>query len=915
MPAVLVHGWLPDAYRAAPLPVLALLAGVLSKVGAYGFLRVALPLYPQATVHYQELILLIGVASILYGSVMAFTQTNVRLIAGYSSIAQLGFITIGIFSLRPDGADGSVLQMVNHGLVVAPIFLIIALLWERSGTEDLTRLGGLAMRAPVLAALFLIVTLATLAMPGSANFIGEFYILIGVFQAKIVYAFVAVVGVVFAAFYAIRLFQRTMHNRLARGRRVARDLAARRGWCWRRSSPASSPWRSTRADPEPRPGGRAGQGRRRGLELRSRCASRSRRARRVRAGPATRRSTPGRAGELHRPPRRLRRALARDRADRRDLRRAVAGMLSEHRQRAVVSLFSLTTLATAAGLCIWQWGERKDLVAGALRLDELGLAAALIAILAAAVVVPLSWREPAAERPGEEPRHGEFQALLLSSVLGMVLLAQAQNLVSFFVAIELLSVPALRALRLGAPAPGIARVGLKYLIVGSLGSATLLYGLAFIYGGSGSTDFSGIRDGIGAGLADDPLVLIGIGLAATGLAFKISIAPFHQWTPDVYQGAPTPVTAFMAVATKVAAFCVFVRFFEVALGPAVDNWQPALAVLAAVSIVVGNIGALGQDSLKRLLGYSGIAQAGYMLVGLVAASELGVNALVFYLAAYALMNLAAFAVIVVRERETEFGDDIKAVQGLGRDRPELAWPLTISMLALAGLPATAGFMGKLYLIEAAVDADYTWLAVAIAIGTMISLAYYLRVVAAVWMRPAAEPLGPEPPPGCRRWRAARRRPTRRTPHRAPRRAAPPGTRCLAILIPAAALAAATIFFGVIPSPLVDWASNAGQALAAVHPLSRPDRTAAGCRGQAQVGSCSPNISGRRPARAKSPSITRAPSSSSFGANASRAASRTKSGTLARRVTAGSAALPRRTAARPSPIRTVQLRGPSRPRSS
>src|SRR5256714_9593240 len=215
MPAFLVHGWLPDAYRAAPLPVLVLLSGVLSKVGAYGFLRVALPLFPQATVHFQELILLIGVGSVLYGSVMAFTQTNVRLIAGYSSIAQLGFITIGIFSLRPEGADGSVLPMVNHGLVVAPIFLIVALLWERSGTEDLTRLGGLAMRAPVLAALFLVVTLATLAMPGSANFIGEFYILIGLFQAKIVYAFVAIAGVVLAAFYAIRLFQRTMHNRLA----------------------------------------------------------------------------------------------------------------------------------------------------------------------------------------------------------------------------------------------------------------------------------------------------------------------------------------------------------------------------------------------------------------------------------------------------------------------------------------------------------------------------------------------------------------------------------------------------------------------------------------------------------------------------------------------------------------------------
>jgi len=213
MPAVLVHGWLPDAYRAAPLPVLALFSAVLSKVAAYGFLRIVLPVFPQATVHFQEVLLVIGVAGILYGSVMAFTQTNVRLIAGYSSIAQLGFITVGIFSLRPDGADGAVLQMVNHGLVVGGIFLIIALLWERSGSEDLTRLGGLATRAPMLAALFLVITLGNLAMPGTANFIGEFYILIGLFQSKIVYAFVASIGVALAAYYAVRLFQRTMHNR------------------------------------------------------------------------------------------------------------------------------------------------------------------------------------------------------------------------------------------------------------------------------------------------------------------------------------------------------------------------------------------------------------------------------------------------------------------------------------------------------------------------------------------------------------------------------------------------------------------------------------------------------------------------------------------------------------------------------
>ena len=214
MPAFPLHGWMPDAYRVAPLPALALFSGVLSKVGAYGFLRIVLPVFPAATTHFQEVILVVAVASILYGSVMAFSQSSARLVLGYSSVAQLGFITLGIFSLRADGADGAVLQMVNHGLVVAPLMLIVVVLAARTGgTDDITRMGGLAMRAPVLAALFLIATLALLAMPGSSNFVGEFYILNGIFQAKIVYAFVAAIGIALAAYYALRLYQHAMHNR------------------------------------------------------------------------------------------------------------------------------------------------------------------------------------------------------------------------------------------------------------------------------------------------------------------------------------------------------------------------------------------------------------------------------------------------------------------------------------------------------------------------------------------------------------------------------------------------------------------------------------------------------------------------------------------------------------------------------
>ena len=470
--------------------------------------------------------------------------------------------------------------------------------------------------------------------------------------------------------------------------------------------------------------------------------------------------------------------------------------------RRTAPALTILTLAATAGLLIWQWNDPQD-VAGALRLDDLAIAISLIAVLMAASTVLLSLREPAAEQAGS----GEYHALLLGSVLGMVLLAQAQNLVAFFVGIETLSIPLYILCASNLRRERSLESGLKYLIVGSLGSATLLYGMAFLYGGSGSTDFAGIAEGIVKGPASDPLVLIGIALTGVGLAFKTSIAPFHQWTPDVYEGAPTPITSFMAVATKAAAFAVFVRFFDVALSVQASDWQPALAVLAAASIAIGNVGALGQRSLKRLLGYSGVAQAGYILGGLVVASEAGVSALVFYLAAYAFMNLAAFAVVVARERETPYGDDIEAVRGLGGERPLLAWPLTISMLGLAGLPATAGFIGKLYLIEALVEGDYTWLAVFIAVGTMISLAYYLPVVAAMWM-------GPETA-------GDRRRGEQVTAPAGPAIAGaspeadpidPDAGRRPYLLVPALLATAAVVFFGVIPQPLVEFAEHAGASL-------------------------------------------------------------------------------------------------------
>ena len=224
MPLVPFHGWLADGYKSMPIPAVAVFSGILSKVAAYGFLRIVLPLFPYASAHFQTLMLVIALVSVLWATVVALTTPDARLVVAYSSVAQLGFIVLGIFSLQPQGAQGALLQMLNHALVTAPLFFIVAALAARAGgSEKLADMGGLAFRAPVLASLFLIVTLATLAMPGSANFVGEFMILLGLFKAKLAMAVIATLGVVGAAVYALRLYIRSMHNRLGPRRHLAGD--------------------------------------------------------------------------------------------------------------------------------------------------------------------------------------------------------------------------------------------------------------------------------------------------------------------------------------------------------------------------------------------------------------------------------------------------------------------------------------------------------------------------------------------------------------------------------------------------------------------------------------------------------------------------------------------------------------------
>jgi len=481
-------------------------------------------------------------------------------------------------------------------------------------------------------------------------------------------------------------------------------------------------------------------------------------------------------------------------------------------------------MLSACGAALCRFHGHAVIIASALSVYALSLALIMFFALAAVAAVLLSWRSVAAREAG----HGEYHALLLFSVLGMAVLVCAQNLITLFVGLEVLSIPLYVLCASETRREGSLESGLKYLVIGSVGSATLLYGLALLYGATGATDFQPIAAAVLRGkLAGDPLIFGGLALVIVGFAFKASVAPFHQWTPDVYQGAPTPITAFMATATKAAALGVFLRFFDVAVPGAQSSWEPVIAAIATFTIVVGNVGALGQSSLKRMLGYSGVAQAGYMLGGLVVASQLGIQSTVLYLFAYLAMNLAPFAVIVAVEREHPDGDDIEALAGLGARRPWLAGAMTIGMLALAGLPGTVGFIGKFQLIHALVAGSYTWLAIVLVVGSMISLGYYLRVVATMWMRtsertvraPAgAGALAPiaggsseaddqesAAAPQGGGGSAAAPRGGRRG---APGRGAQPEVVFVALFF-----AAAAVVFGIVPSPLFSFASHAARAIA------------------------------------------------------------------------------------------------------
>jgi NADH-quinone oxidoreductase subunit N len=406
---------------------------------------------------------------------------------------------------------------------------------------------------------------------------------------------------------------------------------------------------------------------------------------------------------------------------------------------SVAAGISLIGLLVALALAVWAWyrGGGHSAYFGFVTGDRLAVYFEML--FASLGVLTVLIAHVYVQRRGF--LEAEFHVLTLAAVAGMMTLGAATSLVSVFLGLETFSVALYVACGFSRNETTSQEAAAKYLLVGGFASAILLYGMALLYGSTGSLDLNVIASRVrGSSPVQDPLLLLGVLLLGVGFAFKVSGVPFHQWTPDVYQGAPLPVTAFMSVGTKAAAFAMILRVFDFGLAGMSPEWKWLLASVAAASMIVGNVAALVQTSVKRLLAYSGIAQAGYVLIGVVAGGQAGIGAVLFYLFVYLFMNFGAFAVLiplVTAERER---DHLSDLDGLGFRHTVSGVTMSVFMLSLAGFPPLVGFWGKLYLFTAGVATGWTWLVVIAVLASVVSVAYYFRVLRHVWTSLPEAPL-------------------------------------------------------------------------------------------------------------------------------------------------------------------------------
>ncbi len=430
---------------------------------------------------------------------------------------------------------------------------------------------------------------------------------------------------------------------------------------------------------------------------------------------------------------------------------AVAGLLyeafSRRSERIVHLLIGLSGLsaAAAATIALWTWAGAPVVLGGMIAADRFSVLARIILLSVSAF--GLLYGTHYFARSGDAWR-GEFYPLVLFATAGMTLITASANLIMVFLALEIFSL-SLYVLTGITGRRGPNEAAMKYFLLGATSSAFFLYGIAMAYGATTSTSIDAIALALSGRSGSLPLALVAVALLVVGFAFKVSAVPFHMWTPDAYQGAPTPVTAFMSAATKVAAFAAFMRVFMVAFQPMTWDWVPVIWVIAALSIVVGSVLAIAQRDIKRMLAYSSIAHAGFILVGLTQGSGPGIRAAMFYLVAYAAMTIGAFGIVMLVSARGDERTSLAAYVGLYRRSPILAGLMTIFLLSLAGIPPTAGFIAKVTVFAAAIGAGYWPLALIGVLASVAAAFFYLRVIVLMYMQePDAEP-GPDDTPWLR----------------------------------------------------------------------------------------------------------------------------------------------------------------------
>ena len=427
---------------------------------------------------------------------------------------------------------------------------------------------------------------------------------------------------------------------------------------------------------------------------------------------------------------------------------AIVGLLYEAFARRADPLVHLAIgllgilLSAATAVWLWDWDGPPTVLANMVAADRFAVLARIVLLVVAAFGLLLGHQY--FRRSGDEPR-GEFAPLLLFATSGMTLIVASADLIVVFLALEILSL-SLYVLTGLTGRRAANEAAMKYFLLGAFSSAFFLYGVAMAYGATGTTKIAALATALGGG-GEQALALLGFALLAVGFGFKVSAAPFHMWTPDVYEGAPTAVTAYMSAATKVAAFAALIRVLDVAFQALAWEWAPVIWALAAISVVLGSVLAIAQTNVKRMLAYSSIAHAGFILTGLTAPGSTGIRAAMFYLIAYAAMTVGAFATVMVVSGRGEERERLEDYAGLGRTNPLAAALMTLFLLSLAGIPPTAGFIAKVSVFSAAIDAGYWDL---VLIGVLASVAaafFYLRVIVLMYMQePADEPV-PERPTG------------------------------------------------------------------------------------------------------------------------------------------------------------------------